>query len=131
MQKIPEGTWVVVANGGGARLFRNVGSQMAPKLHQDDQFTLDPDNDGPSASGPNDRIDPHSRDEAGFAKQVAQRINSAVLKNEFAHLVLFADATTLGRIRPQLHKEASSRLIADVAKDLTNAPVEDIERALH
>ena len=45
-------------------------------------------------------------------------------------LVLVADPQTLGRIRPQLHKEVQSRLVRDLAKDFTNAPLEDIQRAL-
>ena len=44
--------------------------------------------------------------------------------------MLFADPTSLGRLRQQLHKEAQARLIADVAKDFTNSPVEEIEGAL-
>ena len=44
--------------------------------------------------------------------------------------MLIADPTTLGRIRPLLHKEVQQRLIAEIGKTLTNAPLEDIERAL-
>jgi protein required for attachment to host cells len=129
MQKIPAGTWVVVADGRGARLFRNVGDELAPKLHQDELFGLDPNDEGPSGAEPKERTE-RQLDEAGFAKQLAERINAAVLKHEFEHLVLFADPTTLGRVRQQLHKEAQARLIADVAKDYTNSPIEEIEQAL-
>ena len=52
------------------------------------------------------------------------------MKNRYAHLVLIADPTTLGRIRPLLHKEVQARLLGDIAKDLTNAPLEDIQKAL-
>jgi protein required for attachment to host cells len=52
------------------------------------------------------------------------------LKNRYAHLILIADPQTLGRIRPLLHKETQERLIKDLAKDFTNAPLEDIQRAL-
>ena len=64
------------------------------------------------------------------AKQVAEQLNEDALNNRYAHLVLIADPTTLGRIRPLLHKETQSRLLADIAKDLTNAPLEDIQRTL-
>ena len=38
--------------------------------------------------------------------------------------------STLGRIRPLLHKEVQARLLGDIAKDLTNAPLADIQKAL-
>jgi len=41
-----------------------------------------------------------------------------------------ADPITLGRIRPLLHKETQARLLDDLAKNFTNAPLEDIQRAL-
>jgi protein required for attachment to host cells len=130
MDKIPTGTWVLVADGRGARLFRNVGTDTALKLHQDEAFRMNPNDDGPSGAEPNERTETQL-DEAGFAKQLAHQVNAAALKHEFQHLVLFADPITLGRIRPQLHKEVQSRLIADYAKDLTNSPLVDIERALN
>ncbi len=44
--------------------------------------------------------------------------------------MLLADPQTLGRMRPLLHKETLRRLQGELAKDFTNAPLEDIERAL-
>jgi protein required for attachment to host cells len=52
------------------------------------------------------------------------------LTNAYAHLVLVADPQTLGQMRPQLHKETVARMHAELAKDLTNSPLADIERAL-
>ena len=129
MDKIPAGTWVIAADGEGARLFRNVGTDVSLQLRQEDFLDLNPADEGPSGIEPNERWD-KQLDEAGFAKQLAKSINAAALKHEFEHLVLFADPITLGRLRPQLHKEVQARLICDVAKDLRNSPLEDIERAL-
>ena len=39
--------------------------------------------------------------------------------------------SSLGRMRPLLHKETLSRLVGEMPKTLTNSPLEDIERALH
>ena len=47
-----------------------------------------------------------------------------------ASLVLAADPQTLGQIRPHLHEGARSRLLAELPKNYTNAPREQIERAL-
>ena len=69
--------------------------------------------------------------EAAFVKVLAERINRSALRNGFEHIVIVADPSTLGEIRPQLHKEVGARMIAEVAKDWTNTPLEQIEAALH
>ena len=131
MQKIPAGTLVVVADGAGARVFRNVGDERSLALRQEDLLELMNMND----DGPSGAVPPESRgqqiDEATFAKQLALRLNDGALKNKYAHLVLIADPHTLGRVRPLLHKEVQHRLVGEIAKTLTNAPLEQIEQALH
>ena len=84
---------------------------------------------GPSGSVPQE-MTISQLNEATFAKQVAAQLNEDALKNRYAHLILIADPQTLGRIRPLLHKETQERLLKDLAKDFTNAPLEDIQRAL-
>lgn len=130
MQKIPTGTWVMVADGTEARLFHNVGSSAKISLKQVELLKpADLLDDGPSGRRPPESDD-QATDEATFAKQLAQRLNAAALKNEYEHLVLMADPQTLGQIRPQLHKETERRIVMEVAKTFTNAPVEDIRGAL-
>lgn len=128
MQTIPAGAWVIVADGGRARMLQNVGEERALKLVQ--QRVIEPqnlDDEGPSGSQPKE-IDV---EEATFAKQLANRLNDGALKNDYRHLVLIADPQTLGQMRPLLHKEALDRLIGEVAKTLTNSPIDEIERVLH
>ncbi len=130
MERIPEGTLVVVADGEGARVFRNVGKGPAPKLKQEELLEVQNVNDeGPSGVAPPEQTG-QQIDEATFAKQLAQQLNHGALTNQYAHLVLVADPQTLGQIRPQLHKEVLQRLHGELAKTLTNAPLEDVERAL-
>lgn len=131
MRNVPAGTLVVVADGTKARMLRNVGDGVALTLHQQDMMNAeDIPLQGPSGIAPNQQT-PQQNDERTFAKHVAQRLNDGALKHEYDRLVLIADPHTLGEIRPQLHKEAQDRLIGEVAKTLTNAPIEDIQRALH
>ena len=132
---IPEGTLVVVADGASARVFPSTGTGTGLKLKQHDELKLRDVSEqgisgqGPSGAMPND-MSIAQLNEATFAKQLAGQLNDDALNNRYAHLVLVADPQTLGRIRPQLHKEAQARLVKDLAKDFTNAPLEDIERAL-
>lgn len=131
MQNVPAGTLVVVADGQKARLFRNVGDDAELTLRQEEVMNAaDIPLQGPSGVAPPQQT-PQRNDERTFAKHVAQMLNDGALKQDYAQLVLIADPQTLGEIRPQLHKETQDRLIGEVAKTLTNAPIEDIQRALH
>ncbi len=130
MDKIPAGTLVVVADGEGARVFRNVGTGQKLALKQEDLLELmNMNDDGPAGSVPVEQTG-KQLDEATFAKQLALRLNDGALNNLYAHLVLIADPQTLGQMRPLLHKETEQRMVGELAKTLTNSPLEDIERAL-
>lgn len=130
MDKIPADAMVVVADGESARVFRNVGTDGALSLQQQEVVTAqNVDDDGPSGSAPPDQS-PQQTDEATFAKQLAHRLNHGALTNAYAHLVLVADPQTLGQMRPQLHKETLQRMHGELAKTLTNSSLHDIERAL-
>lgn len=130
MKSLPVDALVVVADGEGARIFRNRGERGAVSLHQYDLLELmNLNDDGPAGSMPGESTS-RQLDEATFAKQLAKGLNDAALKQQYEHLVLVADPTTLGRVRPLLHKEATQRLLAEVGKDLTNVPLEGIERTL-
>lgn len=130
MQNIPEGTWVVVADGASARLFHNVGKDNKVSLTQ--VRLLEPEDlidDGPSGTRPPESSE-QATDEATFAKQLAHRLNAAALKQEYQHMVLIADPQTLGQLRPQLRSETSQRILHEIGKTFTNSPVEDIEAAV-
>ena len=130
MTLIPAHTLVVVADGTGARLFRNRGDEREVSLHQVELRELvNMDDDGPAGSMPGESTG-QQIDEATFAKQLALALNEGALKHQYQYLVLAADPTTLGRMRPLLHKEVQARLLAELPKTLTNAPLEDVERAL-
>ena len=131
MQKIPTGTWIVVADGAGARLFHNIAKGATVSLKQ--ERLLEPkdlDDDGPSGKRPSEQTE-QANDEATFAKQLAHFLNAAALKQEFSDLILMADPQTMGQLRPQLHNETTRRIIKEIAKTFTNSPLEDIQAALN
>ncbi len=131
MEKIPAGAWVVVADGTHARFLHNVAEGADVSLAQD--YVIEPfelEDDGPAGIQPPE-TDASYIDEATFAKQLANRLNAAALKHEYEHLVLVADPQTLGQMRPLLHKETRKRMVGELGKTLTGAPLEDLERALN
>lgn len=128
--QIPHEALVVVADGAGARVFRNRGSDTDLMLHQFDMLELvNMDDDGPSGALP-DGSDDYRADKATFAKQLANGLNEGALKQQYDDLVIVADEKTLGEVRPLLHKEACDRLRGAVAKNLTNTPLDEIQRIL-
>lgn len=130
MAQLPSDALVVVADGTSARLFRNTGEKGAIALRQVDLRELvNMDDDGPAGRMPHESTGSQI-DEATFAKQLANALNEGALKQDYADLVLIADPTTLGRMRPLLHKEVQQRLRLEVPKTLTNSPLPDIESAL-
>lgn len=129
--KIPHNAFVVVADGTGARFFRNTGRDFAISLTADGE--LKPSNlssDGPSGHRPPEQSRQET-DEATFAKQLAKDLYRRAHSGGFEALVLIADPQTLGQIRSSLHKEVQSRLIREIAKTLTKVPIGDIQKALN
>ena len=129
--KIPHNALVVVADGTGARFFRNSGQKSSVILRADGE--LQPaqlENEGPSGKRPHESTSQET-DEATFAKQLAKELYRRAHKGDFASLVLIADPQTLGQIRPLLHKEVQSRLVSEHGKTLTRASLADIEKTLN
>lgn len=128
--KIPNNAFVVVADGAGARFFRNSGQADNVSLKAEGEFK--PNNlldKGASGMRPAESS-ARETDEATFAKQLANELYRRAHSGEFAALVLIADPQTLGQIRPSLHKEVQERLISEIGKTFTNASIADIQKAL-
>jgi protein required for attachment to host cells len=128
--KIPHNALIVVADGIGARFFRNVGQDFKVSLKADGEFKPSHLNDeGPSGHRPPESSKQET-DEATFAKQLAHELYRRAHSGDFAALVLIADPQTLGQIRPVLHKEVQDRMVHELHKTLTKASIADIEKAL-
>lgn len=129
-ETIAEGAWVVVADGHGARVLVNKGRQDEPSLSEKEKLSpRDLLSEGPAGSRPQGDS-PRDTEEATFAKQLATWLYEQAHKGAYQQLILAADPTTLGQIRPLLHKEVQSRLKSEVAKTLTNATPAEILRSL-
>ena len=130
-EKIPHSAFVVVADGMGARFFRNSGQEHRVTLTADGE--LEPshiENDGPSGKRPSESTRQET-DEATFAKQLAHELYRRAHRGDYAALVLVVDPQTLGQLRPLLHKEVKCRVISEHGKTLTKASIPDIERSLN
>ncbi|PZQ50756.1 MAG: Host attachment protein [Rhodovulum sulfidophilum] len=141
---IETGTWVLVADGEKYLLLRNIGDAELIDLRvmrheeQDNPPTREQGADRPGRLGdPGGRgrsaveeTDWNRLEKERFAKDLAEQLRVWALANRFPRLVVVADPRTLGVLRPEFHKAVTERLVAEIDKDLTGAPISEIEASL-
>ncbi|UAK22937.1 host attachment family protein [Sphingomonas nostoxanthinifaciens] len=136
---IPHDARILVADGAKMLFFRNEGDAQQPNLQvvAAEQQADEADRDIKSApagrmpGGNNaDESDFHQQAEDRFAVEAAERVNRGALADEFETLIIVAPPRTLGELRRHFHAKAQAKITAEIAKDLTNHPVDRIEAAL-
>ena len=131
--QIPHNAHVALANGERFLVMRNVGQPLEPKFEQVQALDLELTNfsAGVRHQDPaGQRNGSTDIDELAHGAAIAEWLNKRALSGELEAVVIAADPKTLGQIRQHCHKELESRIVGDLAKDLTNQPVPAIERAL-
>jgi len=141
---VPHNAFVVVADGEKMLLFRNQGDDEFPHLvviEEDEQQSVanrDLRRDAPGRSfssvGPGrsayKEADSRQLGEDRFAAETAAMLNRRALENEFESLIIVAPPQTLGELRKFYHDELQRRVSGELPKNLTNTPVNEIERIL-
>ncbi|WP_336959127.1 host attachment family protein [Sphingobium aquiterrae] len=140
---IDHGTLIMVADGRKMLVFRNAGTGARPRLEteavraQDNPASRDQASDAPgrmdTPRGPGSAMEPtdfHDLEERHFAQEAAALLNRRALDNDFEKLIIVAPPTTLGEMRRHYHKAVEQRLVAEIAKDLSNHPVPEIEKII-
>ncbi len=138
-----KGAYVVVADGGGATIYRIATRVNGVKLDDVEAIevdtpsrTADMGRDAPPRvnypTGHSSSIearDLHDAAEQTFAEVLAERLDRLA---EQAHkgVVLFAAPRFLGMLRPQLSDRARKSLKAEIDRDLRPLRLAEIERAL-
>ncbi|MFD1107295.1 host attachment family protein [Sphingobium olei] len=141
--QIDHDAMVLVADGRKLLFFRNKGDAAYPNLEaesvtqQDNPAHLDQASDkaGQSsstgtASGTMGENNYHELEEQRFAAEAADLLKRRALANDYEKLIIVAPPTALGEMRKHLHKEVQDRLVGEIAKDLTNHPVPEIEKLI-
>ena len=131
--KVPRRALVALANGERFVLMRNVGEVFEPRLERIGELDLELTNFAAGARHQDpagQRSGSTDIDELAHGAAIAEWLNEKALKGRLGQLVVAADPKTLAQIRQHCHKEVRSRIVGEVAKDLINSPVPEIERAL-
>ena len=116
-------TWIVVADGGHARILLNT--------HRDEGVTElplvnghDPHLKGQSAGHvhhtPEFKPSPEKRGEGHFLNLLADSVQSGVARKECDQLILIAPATAMGHLRKALNNNTQKHIIAEVVHDYTH-----------
>jgi len=131
--KVPHHALVALANGERLVIMRNVGQAFEPKLEKISEPDLLLTNFSAGAR----HHDPAGQrngstdvDELAHGAAIAEWLNKATLNGASEPVVIAADPKTLGQIRQHCHQELQARIVGELDKDLTNQPIEAIERVL-
>jgi protein required for attachment to host cells len=134
--------WVVVADSGRARIlemrrkpyaFRLVTDYDSVARHRTSKELVSDaagrvyNTQGPGTHAMQPRSDPHQAAEEQFAHDLALRVGKAAGEGRFDRLALIADARTLGRLRRDLGKDVSGRVVEERSLDLTGLSLHDLE----
>ncbi|MDA9918459.1 host attachment family protein [Erythrobacter sp.] len=138
---IPNGCLVLIADSEKALFLRNEGDARAIDLHVERKKVQDNPSDAEqSANRPGrmfdgtghksavDDTDWHQLAKERFASELADILYKRAHRGDFDKLVIAADPSTLGELRQSLHQEVTNRVVAEIAKNLTNHEMADIEK---
>lgn len=135
---------VVVADGRKSLFLRNEGDAEYPNLivesHREHEDRPDREikADAPtvavsSVGGGRNTVedtDYHQQAEDRFAEEAAALLGRKVQGGGFEELIIVAPPRTLGELRRHYTQEVSSRIVAEIDKDLVNHPVDRIEELI-
>jgi protein required for attachment to host cells len=141
--RVPHEARVMVADGAKMLFFRNEGDSDYPALQlitgqeQPDPADRDIKSDAAGrTAGPNGRgsalgeANFHEQAEQRFLAEAAEVLNKSALAGDYDSLIVVAPPRALGELRKHYRSEVESRLIDEIAKDLTGYPVDQIEQIL-
>ena len=143
--KLPHDAFVFVGDGRKALFLRNEGDEKFPNLKTERVFvddnppTHEQGSDRPGRAfkraGTNLRsgvedTDWHDLEEHRFAHRVAEAFEKLVRERKVKALVVVAPPRALADLRNAFHDDVKKRIVAEVDKDLTKHPVDEIEKHL-
>src|SRR3974390_3132229 len=143
--KIPHGAFVFVGDGRKALFLRNDGDEKFPNLktesvfEDDNPLTHEQGSERPgrvskafdsSQRSAVEPVDWHHLEEHRFARQVASAMEEVMRSRKVPALVVVAPPRTLADLRNAFHADIQARVIAEINKDLTKHPVDEIETHL-
>jgi protein required for attachment to host cells len=140
----PTTTWILIADGGRARLFANHGPGKGIEVidetlkadhrptHEivDDRLGRTFESKGESRHAIAAHHDPHRELKQKFAERLSELLDHKRKQNAFDRLVLVAPPTVLGDLREALTAPVRGVIRAELDKDLTKTPYAELPEHL-
>jgi protein required for attachment to host cells len=141
---IPHNGYVFVGDGRKALVLRNEGDAKFLDLKTERVFTdINPPTHEQGTDRPGrehssvgfgrssvSQTDWHDLEEHKFAHEVAAALEKIVRERKAAALVVIAPPRTLSDLRKAFHNDVKKMIVAEIDKDLTKMPIDEIERHL-
>ena len=142
---IPHDAMIFVGDGQKAIFLQNKGDEKFPNLVVERVFV---DDNPPTHEQGTDRpgrtfkraatnrrssvaaTDWHEIEKHHFARRVAAAMEELVRAKKVKTILVVAPPRTLADLRAAFHADVSSKIVAEIGKDLTNHPTTDIEKHL-
>ena len=143
--RIPHDAFIFVGDGNKALFLRNDGDDLYLNLKVEQVFT---DDNPPTHVQGTDRpgrafksaatnrrsaleaTDWHLLEQQLFVRKTAEAMERLVRERNVKTLVIVAPPRTLAELRQELSAGVKERVVAEINKDLTHHPVDDIEAHL-
>jgi protein required for attachment to host cells len=124
-------TWVIVADGGRARVFQTRG--LALDLQEiEDLVNTEGHRTGLTDKEAEvlDRDEQKEKLESKFSKRVADYLEQGRLHQKYHRLIIAAEAKFLGMVRADLSEETHRLIFEQVSEDFSELDVDEIQTRL-
>lgn len=137
-------TLIVIANGSTAKIYKRCPSSPlekiaildhpASRLHNRDLVSSGPGHTaqlgGTRRASIEPKTLPHAVEVEAFARTLSSFLETTCQQTAFSALYLFAGSEFLGVLRPLLGSKTKEVLQIEVAKDLTEQSLEEVEKQI-
>jgi protein required for attachment to host cells len=130
-------TWVLIADGGNAKVLETRGVGPGLEAQADMVFSADLprshdiltdragrgfESQGHARHAMESPVDPHRELKRAFAKKLGKVLESKLAEDRFDRLILVAPPPALGDLRSALPKKVRAKVVAELAHDLVKIP---------
>lgn len=118
-------TWIVVADGGQARILlnehRDQGVKELPLVNKHDPRLAHHKTESAAAVHHTPVFKPtdEKRNEDAFLYRLAETLQTGIMRRECDQIILVAPASALGLLRKALNKEVHKHIVAEIVHDYT------------
>jgi len=137
----PTTTWILIADGARARIFANHGPGKGVTTVEGAEFSADhrPDREimsdkpgrsfesvGTTRHAIEPHHDPHRELKRSFSERLAAMLDEQLAAKAYDRVILVAPPKMLGDLRAALSAHVQAAVYAELDKDLTKTPVQEL-----